>query len=358
MEATLVTVYIISLRFSIFKSTRVSSIRRRFMESARGSLHDMFLAAIVLSLGVLIAAALGRNRIPSSIAAVTTTSESTLQDTSNSVLLLVTTFCINPVLLLYILLGRGYRRRWLTRGITFISWTIWALSQTLRVFTSSAWRDRLGFTPGATIGELIQWDDRKHRYPGCTFGLQSGRGIPFLLWICFSVTLILPALYSVYILITSLMVLLGFGMKYGGTLRRPRWRVFERALSATTMLFSFLGMWISLGILLYIHVQTTGISWDLGQILALGTWIPVLFEFLYIFICKLLLSALIMPLVILLTFGQVGIPSVLEIRVPPEQIHTQEMEMVLIQSVEHQEANRLTAKPSSDAPSLSVSMWT
>lgn len=309
MEASLVTVYVLALRLNIFNSRRVSSIRRRFLDAVRGSLHDMFLGAVVLSLGVLIAAALGRNQTSSNpVATATATAvdgslengsssssssssspyavDGPLRNASNSVLLLVTTFCVNPVLLLYILLGRGYRRRWLTRAITFISWLIWVLSQTLRVFTSDSWRSRRGFTPGATIGELIQWDDRSHSYPGCTYGLRAGRGTPFLLWICFWVTLILPALYSAYILATSVMALSGLGVKYGGTLRRPRWRGFERAISATTMFFSFVGMWDSLGILLYIHKHTGGISWDLGQVLALGTWIPVLFEFTYVLICK------------------------------------------------------------------------
>lgn len=288
MEAALVTVYIVSLRFTIFNSKRVSSIRRRFLDAARGSLHDMFLGAVVLSLGVLIAAALGRQQRLNNPVAATQLAQTATQKASNSVLLLVTTFCIHPVLLLYILLGRGYRRRWLTRGITFILWLTWVLSQTLRIFTSDYWHNRVGFGPGATVGDLIQWNDRSHYYPGCTYyGLQAGRGTPFLLWICFYITMILPAIYSIYILVTSVLALLGFGMKYGGTLRRPRWRVFERVISTTTMFFSFVAMWDSLGILLYIHAQTFGISWDLGQVLALGTWIPVLVEFTYVFICTL-----------------------------------------------------------------------
>ncbi|RYO95369.1 hypothetical protein DL766_010180 [Monosporascus sp. MC13-8B] len=278
MEAALVTTYILLLRVPFFNSSpRVSSVRRRFLDAARGSLHDMFLAAVVLAAGVLIAAALGRSQKLSDPA----TADDPAVEAGSTVLLLVTTFCINPVLLLYALLGcGGYRRRWLARGITFVSWIAWVLSQTLRIFSSRAWRDGLGFAPGSTIGELIQWDDRNHKYPGCTYGLQEGRGSPILLWICFWVTLILPALYSV----------------------RPRWRLFERIVSGATMFFSFVGMWDALGILLYIHVQTLGTSWDLGQILALGTWIPVLFEFIYIFI--------------------LGIPSILEIRVPQNQIQS------------------------------------
>ncbi|RYP47372.1 hypothetical protein DL768_006540 [Monosporascus sp. mg162] len=314
MEAMLVTTYILLLRVPLFNSShRVSSVRRRFLDAARGSLLDMFLAAVLLAVGVLIAAALGRSQKLSDPA----TADDPVAEAGSSVLLLVTTFCINPVLLLYVLLGcGGYRRRWLTGGITFFTWIVWALSQTLRVFRSSAWRDRLGFTPGATIGELIQWDDRNHKYPGCTYGLREGRGSPFLLWICFWVTLVLPALYSV----------------------RPRWRLFESVASGTMMFFSFVGMWDSLGILLYIHVQTLGISWDLGQILALGTWIPVLFEFTYILI--------------------LGIPSVLEVRVPQNQIQANGPEVMKVYHGRNEETRDLTTR-SPDAISLSgSSTWT
>ncbi|RYP63675.1 hypothetical protein DL771_009163 [Monosporascus sp. 5C6A] len=276
MEAVLVTTYILLLGVPIFNSSpRVSSVRRRFFDAARGSLHDMFLAAVVLAAGVLAAAALGRGQELNDPA----TADDPVTDAASSVLLLVTTFCINPVLQLYVLLGwGGYRRRWFTRGITFATWITWVLSQTLRIFRGRAWNDHRGFKPDATIGELIQWEDRNPKYPGCTYGLQEGRGSPILLWICFWVILVLPALYSA----------------------RPRWRLFERVVSGATMFFSFVAMWDSLGILLYIHVQTLGISWDLGQILALGAWIPVLFQFIYILI--------------------LGIPIVLEIRVTQNQI--------------------------------------
>ncbi|RYP91576.1 hypothetical protein DL770_002290 [Monosporascus sp. CRB-9-2] len=336
MEAVLVTTYILLLQVPIFNSShRVSSVRRRFLDAARGSLLDMFLAAVLLAVGVLIAAALGQSQKLSDPA----TADDPVAEAGSSVLLLVTTFCINPVLLLYVLLGRGgYRRRWVTGGITFVTWMVWALSQTLRIFSSRAWRDRLGFTPGATIGELIQWDDRNHKYPGCTYGLQEGRGSPILLWVCFWVTLILPALYSVYILITSAMALFGFGIKYGGHLNRPRWRLFESVVSGATMFFGFVGMWDSLGILLYVHVQTLGISWDLGQILALGTWIPVLFEFIYILI--------------------LGIPSVFEIRVPQNQIQANCPEMMKLYHGRNEEIRGLTTR-SPDAISLSQSStWT
>lgn len=367
MEASLVTVYVLALRLNILNSRRVSSIRRRFLDAVRGSLHDMFLGAVVLSLGVLIAAALGRNQTssnPVSASDCSVENESSpyavdgpLRNASNSVLLLVTTFCVNPVLLLYILLGRGYRRRWLTRAITFISWLIWVLSQTLRVFTSDSWRSRRGFTPDATIGELIQWDDRSHSYPGCTYGLQAGRGTPFLLWICFWVTLILPALYSVYILVTSVMALSGLGVKYGGTLRRPRWRVFERTISATTMFFSFVGMWDSLGILLYIHKHTGGISWDLGQVLALGTWIPVLFEFTYVLICKFDLTLTTRNDTVTYIW-LVGIPSILEIRMPPEQIRAKETESMRIYSAQDEETKQMTVESSDAWSSSGSSTWT
>ncbi|RYP86611.1 hypothetical protein DL769_000679 [Monosporascus sp. CRB-8-3] len=336
MEAMLVTTYILLLRVPIFNSSpRVSSVRRRFLDAARGSLHDMFLGAVVLAAGVLIAALLGRRQKLSDPA----TADDPVAEAGSTVLLLVTTFCIHPVLLLYVLLGcGGYRRRWLAGGITFVTWIAWVLSQTLRIFGSRAWRDRLGFMPGSTIGELIQWDDRNHKYPGCTYGLQEGRGGPIVLWICFWVTLVLPALYSVYTLITSATALFGFGINYDGHLRRPRWRLFERVISGATMFFSFVGMWDSLGILLYIHVQTPGISWDLGQILAVGTWIPVLFEFIHIFI--------------------LGIPSVLEIRVPQNQIQAYGPGMMKVYHGRNEEAKDLTTR-SPDAISLSESStWT
>ncbi|KAK7750714.1 hypothetical protein SLS62_007414 [Diatrype stigma] len=84
MEAALVTVYIVSLRFTIFNSKRVSSIRRRFLDAARGSLHDMFLGAVVLSLGVLVAAALGRKQRPSKPVAAEELAQVATQKTGNA----------------------------------------------------------------------------------------------------------------------------------------------------------------------------------------------------------------------------------------------------------------------------------
>jgi hypothetical protein len=280
-----VTVYILLIRLPFLRvANRSSGIRRRLVHTAQASLHDLFLGAVLLALGVHVASILGSG---SNRDEATTMADKSAVRVGDRVLLLVTTFCYTPVLLLFVLLGHGYRRRWLRRIVISAVYLFWVTNQSLRIFTSDSWKFKLGFRPWNNVAELLGWNNQNGDLVGCTYeGLEGLKGAPFVLWICFFSLIALPALWAVYFAITSAIMLMGFGLQYGGKLRRPRSAIFEALVANATMFFSFLGMWVALGILLYVHTQTQGVPWDLGQILALGTWIPLFTEFVYMFLCK------------------------------------------------------------------------
>jgi hypothetical protein len=266
-------------------------LSRRINDSFRGSL-DSFLTATMLMSVVLLGAAIyiSGERVhqnsPDNTQEQLPYLSSAIYDTVLS--LLASVFSVFPVMLLYALMGRhGVRQKkkghagrspdvhrvWLRRCVLGLIWAMAATQVYLAPRGDLSYWER--HDPDAD-----QYTDFCDQRGGTAYwnGLKAGQflvvGAP-LLW-----------LFLTTFLIT------GFGIP--GIQDRPwvvKWRsVWRLGIAWLNMLL----MWGILGYFTRLRhkiIHTAGgldneDTWSFGQILALATWVPVLAEFVYIFICK------------------------------------------------------------------------
>lgn len=280
-------------------------LSRRINDSFRGSLDAFLAASMLMSVVMLIAgiyaSCIGRDTHDSNPNQPLPYLSSAIYDMVLS--LLASVFSVFPVLLLYALMGRhggrgisrdktqpedkkktssppDIHRVWLRRGVLFVIWCLGAAEVYL------APRGDIDYNQRHDEDATMKTDFCDHR-GGASYwyGMKAAQflviGAP-LTW-----------------LVLTTFVITGFWIP--GLANRPwvtRWR------SVWRLTIAWLNMLIMWGLLAYFTVlrheiikTADGIDNDdtlnFGQILALATWVPVLAEFFYIFICEFLAAGVV-----------------------------------------------------------------
>jgi hypothetical protein len=279
-------------------------LSRRLNDSFRGSLNNFLSASMLISIVMLGAgvymSAFGRDDLRRS----TANPNQALPYLSSAIYdmvlsLLAGVFSIFPVLLLYALMGRhggessrkkpkdtvgkgrapDIHRVWLRRCVLF---AIWCLGGAL-VYLSPR-------------GDIDYYDRHDHQaYWNTDFCDQRG-GVNYWRGMKAAQFLVVGAPLT-YLVLTAFVVT-GFGIP--GVADRPwvvRWRSVWRLGVAWLNMLAMWGLLAYFTVLRHRIIKTAGgldneDKWSFGQILALATWVPIMAEFVYIFICEYLPPAI------------------------------------------------------------------
>jgi hypothetical protein len=283
-------------------------LSRRLDDSFRGSLGSflsasMLISIVMLGAGVYISA-FGRDPLRRS----STNPNQALPYLSSAIYdmvlsLLAGVFSIFPVLLLYALMGRheggdstskkkkgagdggaqqqqpDIHRVWLRRCVLA---AIWCLGAALVYL--------------APRGDIDYYDRHDSKADWNTDFCDKRGGANYWRGMKAAQFLVIGAPLT-YLVLTTF-VLTGFGIP--GVVDRPwvvKWRSVWRLGIAWLNMLAMWGLLVYFTVLRHRIIKTAGgldneDKWSFGQILALATWVPIMAEFVYIFICELFPSSL------------------------------------------------------------------
>ncbi|KAK6839910.1 hypothetical protein PG987_005776 [Apiospora arundinis] len=284
MEAALVTTFFLVLVFlARWNNTRTTTspaslVIARLVDVHRGALYDMFLGASILCFGVQLATIRSYQARESN---------TTLFFLVNS---LVSSFAFLPLLALCCLVDARAHvriRYWFFRATAFVLYCLWVAViwlvavenpglSLIFVFIGPITRKK------AVIGELLH-ELSPWQKPYCQYRFDGSTAYLKLAVICVWAVMILPP--AMYLVIGVVRLIERLRGSKGNMVSRSVSHFFHVVLP----LFCLVGMWTILGLILHIRGVLTLASrdelslvdinkWEIGQILAALTWMPVVIE--------------------------------------------------------------------------------
>ena len=248
----------------------------RVFKAVRGSSYDLFIGTIVLNLAIQVGAykELFSNTRGKDVIAYAQAATG-----------LVLAFSFFPLMVLFPLITLFGRRRWLKMNILAVLWVLWSLSA---LWFGLSQMSRIMFTDPLNYG-YVQLK--------CTpkVGAAHVGVVTFFIF----VALVIPPLAVVSMGLWF--VLDGSGFCHGFLHSEGMKKFKRRARNVVPFVVATIGlaaMWVVLWSLLLVRFSIGRVDahgkrrteWTTGQILAVATWVPVVAEFWYIFICELPLS--------------------------------------------------------------------
>jgi hypothetical protein len=293
IEATLVTIFALVRLFDNLRPyVKRFAIPNRVSSAFRGSTYDLFIAAVLLNLGLqvsilqayffnLVADASGNGQVY-----------------YLTLLRLVSSFVFFPVLVLAQMVYCRGRRRFILAIAVLVVWLLFvgpaaAIAVIARQF--------LGWRWGEGIGSLESSDGQTwYQRIFCSRVELADRGRIAVMMICALIYVFVPFFWAAWLGIAWCVQLCKrrrHGTSDGrGTFDKVCVWV-DRCVGGLISVAGVIGMWSALAVIAELRWRSVeggrriGFSrpedrWDFGQILAVATWLPVVIEFFYILICK------------------------------------------------------------------------
>jgi hypothetical protein len=243
----------------------------RVFKAIRGSSYDLFIGTIVLNVAIqagaykeLFSGNRGKDVIAYAQAATG----------------LVLAFSFFPLMVLFPLITLFGRRRWLKMNVLAALWVLWSLS--------ALW---FGLSQ---LSQIMFTDPLNYGYVQVQCRPKVGATHVWVITFFILVALVIPPLSVVSIGLWY--VLDGSGLCRGFLHSESMTRFKRRARNVVPFVVATIGlvaMWLVLWSLLSVRFSIERVKsaekrrtdWTTGQILAVCTWVPVVAEFWYIFIC-------------------------------------------------------------------------
>ncbi|KAK8024350.1 hypothetical protein PG993_012416 [Apiospora rasikravindrae] len=279
MEASLVTMFFFVLvllpRLRRGQTASLGSlVISRLVDIHRGSLYDMFLGSSILCFGIQLAT-IRLYRVNDS--------DTIIYVIVNS---LVSSFAFLPFLALCCLMDTTQVRirNWFCRTATFLLYCMWVAVVLLTTVKRSYWSFlSLFMEPTYKVLGQIVGEIKPNLQNYCNYQFNASISYLKLAVVCVWAVMLMPP--GMYLIIGMVRLV----ERLRGSTTHAASRLTSRFFHFVLPVFCLVGMWTVLGLILYIRGVLTAASrdelstieinkWEVGQILATLTWIPVVVE--------------------------------------------------------------------------------